>query len=60
MVVYSVVPLVCAAAYTHLATYLNDLEGHRTERQRTNALTLKVGESPLFLSSLPGHIYVCV
>jgi hypothetical protein len=45
MVVYSVVPLVCAAAYTHLATYLNDLEGHRTERQRANALTLKVSHT---------------
>jgi hypothetical protein len=50
MIVYSVVPLVCAAAYTHLAAYLNDLEGHRTERQRANALTLKASH----LHLLPG------
>ncbi|KAG5179391.1 calcium-activated chloride channel-domain-containing protein [Tribonema minus] len=42
MVVYSVVPLACSFVYGLVAVKLNQFEGHRTERQRSDALTLKL------------------
>lgn len=47
MVVYSAVPILCSMGYMKLAVALNNFEGHRTEKKKANALTLKVSWVPL-------------